>query len=77
MPKVPPLADGSLCLGAGVGPRGTRHAVLCRYHCDSESRQHWLELEHDPHPSDLGVEKVDIVGWFMVVDPSKSAGKSR
>ena len=76
MPKVPPLADKSLCFGAGIGPRGVRHAVLCRYRHDKEKRKHWLELKHDPHPSDCGVEKVDTVGWLMVIDPSKPTGRS-
>ena len=75
MPKVPPLADNSICFGAGIGPRGLRHAVLCRYRHDEKKREHWLELQHDPHPADLGIEKVDIVGWLMVIDPSKPTGK--
>jgi len=74
LPPLPPLADGSLCIAAGMSPRGVRHAVVCKYKRDKTKNEHWLTLEHDPHPSSDGVKKIDLVGWLMVIDPSKSIG---
>ena len=74
LPPVPPLANRSICFAAGVGPRGIRHAVLCRYRRNRKKKEHWLELEHDPHPSGAGIDKIDIVGWLMVIDPSRPIG---
>jgi len=71
MPTLPPLSNGAMCIAAGIGPRGVRHAIVCRYRHSSENNKHWLELAHDPHPDSDGVEKVDTVGWFMVIDPAK------
>jgi len=52
-------------IAGGPSPRGTeewhRHAVVWRNG----------KIVHDPHPSNNGLEKIDLYGIFIIKDPSK------
>ena len=69
MPAIPLLPDGVLCLACGMAARGFNNSVVVKYR--SRDGKHWVELVHDPHPSDDGLQDTKYIGWFMVIDPSK------
>lgn len=52
-------------VATGPSPRGTeewhKHAVVWRNG----------DIVHDPHPSNKGLNKIDLYGFFIVGDPSR------
>ena len=48
-------------IGAGISPRGLRHAVVCKD----------LLVVHDPHPDDTGLAEPDLDYFFFRMFHSK------
>lgn len=63
----PVLADGLYCVINGPGPRGCPHCIVGRYRLKAE--KHWIEVPHDPHPSNDGLTGWTSFDFFGVMNP--------
>lgn len=48
-------------LACGDGPRGLKHAVVVRHYID-ENNNHCVVNHFDPHPEELFLKTIDLVG---------------
>jgi hypothetical protein len=61
------MTDGQLCIVVGKSPRKDirHHCVVGRFENEE------IEIVHDPHPDETGIDSIEQYGVFIPVNPRK------
>ena len=55
---------------SGESPRGIMHAIVCEFFTMPDTKQHAVQMIHDPHPSGAGIKEPLWIGWLLPLQHS-------